>query len=922
MTTSAATILESLGPGYRDTGRRGLLLKQAELNGIDFIEFEEQEVGGPPPAPEVRHHILHVHFLHDIPGATDPNPAYDLPGNPTQVLVHGGTRIAGIAVTKVTPSSTDANLLDVEVDAQGDFSPYLLTIGWKQQPDGNWSYNFAEIDRLFSVAPVNFRPNCPVDFDCAPISDCPPDGLDEPALDYLARDYASFRQMLIDLVAQRNPAWTERSPADIGMALLELFAYEGDHLSYFQDAVANEAFLDTARQRVSAKRHAKLVDYDMHDGRNAWTYVHLAVKPGTPAGTLPPGAQLVTRITSSMRFDRIPNQTPVPQPTVPPTSRLHFVSDEDYRTDPALAQVRVFETTTTISVDPRNNDLRIHAWGNPECCLRRGATTAYVYAVDALGTTAVRAPLKKGDYLLLEEVRGPQTGATADADPRHRQVVRIERIDPDPAAANPLYDKLFLAAIDPKTDLAKPFDAAPVGSPRLPLVEVTWRKEDAMTFPLCVSTKLKDGGVEPRVSVARGNLVLADHGRTVRKRAEKIDTSQPIYDKEEIDPELSGKRTFRLRLDEGPQTVQCQPDPDPTGLQFPPIRERPDLDLDVHESRTGLALRPAVALDTAAGGWLPVVDLLSSTEFERHFVVDVDDEQRAVLRFGDGEYGQAFSNVAEVDIWYRVGNGREGNIGADSLAHLVVPWEAPNWPTITGVRNPLPAEGGVDPELIEQVRQYAPAAFRATQLRAVTEQDYKERALTLSGVVGAVASFRWTGSWYTVFIGIDPADPENVLTDARGVTRLKDEFKKQVLESLTRYRLAGYDLEIRSARYIPLDVTIEICARSGYFRGDVAHAVSVALGAGIGRGGSRGLFDPANFTFGQPVYLSRIYAAVENVEGVESATVTVFHPHGRNPGGELERGSIAIGTWEIARLDNDPSNRENGTLTIAARGGS
>ena len=136
------------------------------------------------------------------------------------------------------------------------------------------------------MAPINFRPGCPVDFDCAPVHECPPDVLPEPRLDYLARDYASFRQLLLDLVAQRNPAWIERSPADLGIALLELFAYEGDQLSYFQDAVANEAYLDTARQRISAKRHAKLVDYEMHDGRNAWTFVHLRV---STAGTVGPG---------------------------------------------------------------------------------------------------------------------------------------------------------------------------------------------------------------------------------------------------------------------------------------------------------------------------------------------------------------------------------------------------------------------------------------------------------------------------------------------------------------------------------------------------------------------------------------------------------------------------------------------------------
>src|SRR5439155_23001509 len=125
---------------------------------------------------------------------------------------------------------------------------------------------------------------------------------------------------------------------------------------------------------------------------------------------------------------------------------------------------------------------------------------------------------------------------------------------------------------------------------------------------------------------------------------------------------------------------------------------------------------------------------------------------------------------------------------------------------------------------------------------------YRDAALTLTGVAGAVAGFRWTGSWYTVFVGIDPEDPEDVLTDARGITRLAPAFKQHVLDGLTRYRLAGYDLEIRSARYIPLDIAIQICVKSGFFRGDGAHAVSLALRASRSSAGARGLFDPANFS--------------------------------------------------------------------------
>jgi hypothetical protein len=876
-------ILETLGPSCRDASRRARILKLALLNGIDFVEFEI--VLGPK-------FILHVHFLLPLPVG-----AYGLVADPSPIHIHGGTRIIGVAVKSATIGGAP-NILDVEVDEQGDFSEYLVSIGWARDDGGVWRYAFDDLDRLFSVAAVNFRPGCPVDFDCKPVDDCPPGTLDEPALDYLARDYASFRQMLLDLTAQRNPTWVERSPADLGIALLELFAYEGDQVSYFQDAVANEAFLDTARQRVSAKRHAKMVDYKMHDGRNAWTFVHLGVKG---AGKIPSGTQLVTKISAPMRFDRT-GAIPVPQPVSPPSFELSPVTDEDYLTDPALAQVRVFETTAELVVDPLLNELHLHAWGNEQCCLPRGVTTAHVYGIDTVAKAAVRPSIKAGDLLLLEEVLGPETGAAADADPAHRCVVRVVSVNPDPSttavgpASDRMRDKLFLAALDPLTNEPKPVVAAVPIAQTLPLVEVTWRAEDAPTFPICLAAKLKDGTEVHRISVARGNIALADHGRT---RSDSFTFAPPI----------TSESTFRLRLNQGPLTMQRPP--------------KGDLSFDVRDALAAVSLLRTTHSNGSTDFCKPVADLLSSGASQLDFVVDVDDLARGVLRFGDGEYGQRLIDVKQIDATYRIGNGRPGNIGADSLAHIVKPQPPLTWPgAVELVRNPLPALRGKDPELIEQVRNYAPAAFRAKQFRAVTELDYKNAALTMPGVSGAVASFRWTGSWYTVYVGIDPTDPEMVITDARGHTRLDDKFKQKVLDWLTRYRLAGYDLEIRSARYIPLDVSIQVCAKSGYFRGDVAHAVALALSAGVQHGGKPGLFNPANFTFGQPVYLSRIYAAVENVEGVESATVTVFHPHSSNPANELDNGSIPIGAWEIARLDNDPSNMENGTLTITAGGGS
>ena len=864
-------ILSDLGANCRDAARRALLTDPSlGLNGIDYVEYAR--VGTDD--------VLQVHFIHPLP-LPDP---YGLQSSPERILIAGGARITGVTAMNAAAAG---NVLTVRVSAQGDFARYWVIIGWTRGPDGRWTFALPGVDRQFSVAPINFRPDCPVEFDCADTTSCTTGELAEPNLDYLAKDYASFRQLLLDLAAQRNPGWIERNPADLGIALLELFAYEGDRLSYFQDAVANEAYLDTARQRSSAKRHAKLVDYAMHDGRNAWTHVHFTVDA---AVTIPLGARLLTRISAPVQRLRA-----TPGVLIPPT-----LTDEDFETDTPLVRARVFETAHDLRAVVANNAIRLHDWGNDECCLPRGTVTAHLFSVDRSATPrrAIRPVLAAGDLLLLEEVRSPETGAAADADPTHRQVVQISYV-------RQLTDDVFaedLVGTGDVLTLQKRTGAANA----LPLLEVTWRTVDALTFPLCLSRKRPDSSMIREVSVARGNLVLADHGRSV-------------VDRFSIDPPVQPDSRFRLPLRRGPLTMQCQPDDmsyDPTtGAQ---ATRRVRLDCDARLAR------PAVALVVTGASpdpevWTAVPDLLGSSSFDRHFVADIDGRGVATVRFGDGDYGRETAGATSITVWQRVGNGTSGNIGADSLAHIV--WSGGGTPAIRAIRNPLPASGGVDAESIEEVRQYAPAAFKARQFRAVTEADYAAAAKTLDGVAGAVATFRWTGSWYTVYLGIDPLRSDDLITESGGRTRLGADFERSVREGINRYMLAGYDLEIRSARYIPLQVAIEICVAPGYFRGDVREAVIRALsGASTARGRS-GFFDPEHFTFGQPVYLSALYAALLGVQGVASANVTVFHPYGRDARGELEAGFIPIGPWEIARLDNDRNRMENGVLTVTVGGG-
>src|SRR5690606_28832636 len=93
--------------------------------------------------------------------------------------------------------------------------------------------------------------------------------------------------------------------------------------------------------------------------------------------------------------------------------------------------------------------------------------------------------LEKGMVLILEEIRNPCQGPESDVAPWRRHAVRLTHIE---------------TSFDPLT--------------QTPLQQVRWHAEDALPFRLHVSARIPQGStVEVRqVAVARGNVVLADHG--------------------------------------------------------------------------------------------------------------------------------------------------------------------------------------------------------------------------------------------------------------------------------------------------------------------------------------------------------------------------------------------------------------------------
>jgi len=124
-----------------------------------------------------------------------------------------------------------------------------------------------------SIAPVSL----------GTISDVVPTGINVPPIDYTSRDYAALVNDLLTLIPSYLPEWTDRSPGDFGIVLIELFAYMGDILNFYSDRIANESFIATAQQRQSVLNIANLLDYTPHGNVSATTQLQFTIsQPSAP----------------------------------------------------------------------------------------------------------------------------------------------------------------------------------------------------------------------------------------------------------------------------------------------------------------------------------------------------------------------------------------------------------------------------------------------------------------------------------------------------------------------------------------------------------------------------------------------------------------------------------------------------------------
>ena len=197
-------------PSCAEDTRRERVRLGGSLNGIDYVEVGDDGV------------TLCVHLFGEVPEGI----------GVANVRASGGDRIVGLRALSVReerePDLHDDVCLRVVLDREGDYSPYCLCLvdAASGADPASW-IAYPGFDPRYACAELRFRLGCGRDLDCAAQTPCVKPVASLPEINYLARDYESFRQLFLDRMALNVPAWQERHVPDIGVAMIEVMAYVG-----------------------------------------------------------------------------------------------------------------------------------------------------------------------------------------------------------------------------------------------------------------------------------------------------------------------------------------------------------------------------------------------------------------------------------------------------------------------------------------------------------------------------------------------------------------------------------------------------------------------------------------------------------------------------------------------------------------------
>jgi hypothetical protein len=279
--------------------------------------------------------------------------------------------------------------------------------------------------------------------------------------------------------------------------------------------------------------------------------------------------------------------------------------------------------------------------------------------------------------------------------------------------------------------------------------------------------------------------------------------------------------------------------------------------------------------------WTRVDYLMDYGSTDLVFTTFYTDNNTYYIQFGDGVSGAIPAAESMIQARYIVGGGTIGNVLENTLTEITyIPGLID--PLVEGltVTNLIKAEGGAEPESLEQIRILAPESYRAGN-RAVTISDYESLAIQVPNV-GKAKAIASSPTSVTIYVAptrnVTDADLNpglfNAGTEISPLWQATSELvslKAAVEDNLEEKSLIGTTVTVANPVYVDVEVLIEYKKTAQYETEDVATQIIKQLLT---------TYSYPYIDFGQTIYPQDIELVAQSVNGVRYAKVTAFFKDG------------------------------------------
>jgi len=238
-------------------------------------------------------------------------------------------------------------------------------------------------------------------------------------------------------------------------------------------------------------------------------------------------------------------------------------------------------------------------------------------------------------------------------------------------------------------------------------------------------------------------------------------------------------------------------------------------------------------------------------------------------------YGLVPKNTT-LTVQYLAGGGASSNVQANQLTRVksisATSLSSPSRVNTVVTNNESPASGGGDGETTEELRLNTLAQY-PSQMRAVTQQDYLSRVMSMPSKFGKISKVYVTkdDAIFNNYVTNNFSERDQVLVslytlslDSNNNLAIPSPALLENLKTyLSEYVLLTDAVNIKTAYIINIGVNFEVVIRPNFSGQDVIARCITAV---------KSYFDISSWQINQPIITSNLYSIIDQVDGVQTVT--------------------------------------------------